>query len=101
MFRARILVRLRPSILDPQGKAVQHALASLGMDRVGAVRIGKYIEMNVAGNSRTAAQATAEEACRKLLANPVMEDFSLTLEKVGNVKSRARRPRRTSARRSP
>ncbi len=100
-YRATIVIRLRSSILDPQGKAVQHALESLGMGSIENVRIGKYIEMKVTGGSRGAAQATAEEACRRLLANPVMEDFSLALEKIGQRRSPGRRTNGSSSRRSP
>lgn len=76
MFIAKIRVTLRPSILDPQGKAVQHAIASLGAGTVTDVRIGKYIEARIDAPSEAEARRTAEEVCRKLLANPVMEDFA-------------------------
>jgi phosphoribosylformylglycinamidine synthase PurS subunit len=81
VYIAKIRVTLRPSILDPQGKAIQHAISSLGMDRVSDVRMGKYIEMKIASDDRAEADRIASEACRKLLANPVMEDFQYTLEK--------------------
>jgi len=80
-FRANIHITLRKSILDPQGKAVLHALQSLGMTPVQDVRIGKHIELSVDCVNEKEAAAVVEEACRKLLANPVMEDYSFTIEK--------------------
>jgi phosphoribosylformylglycinamidine synthase PurS subunit len=82
VYLAKIVVTLRRSILDPQGKAVHHAISSLGMPSVQEVRIGKYIEMKIEDDSPENARRVAEEACRKLLSNPVMEDYTLTLEKL-------------------
>jgi phosphoribosylformylglycinamidine synthase len=81
MYRAKIRVTLRPSILDPQGKAVEHAIASLGSGSVSDVRMGKYIELSINERSEPDARRVAEDVCRKLLANPVMEDFVFELEK--------------------
>lgn len=80
LFRAHIRVTLRPSILDPQGKAVEHAIAALGTTTVGNVRMGKYVELDVRESSEEAARRTTEEICRRLLANPVMEDVAFELE---------------------
>ena len=85
MFKADIHVTLRPSILDPQGKATQHALAHLGLGAVERVRMGKYIELWIAAESAEAAEAQATEACRKLLANEVMEDFTVAIQAVEEV----------------
>jgi phosphoribosylformylglycinamidine synthase len=82
MFRSKIRVTLRPSILDPQGKAVGHAVASLGIASVHDVRMGKYIEVLVDSPTEAEAAATTDTICRKLLANPVMEDFSFEIERV-------------------
>ena len=82
MYLAKINVTLRTSILDPQGKAVQHAIESLGMEGVRDVRMGKYVEMKIAAGDRAEAERITAEACRKLLANPVMENFHYTLEQV-------------------
>lgn len=82
VYRAKILINLRKSILDPQGKAVHHALGSLGLKNVQDVRIGKYIEMKIDSVSQEDAQRVTAEACTKLLANPVMEDFSFTVERI-------------------
>ncbi|HUL44349.1 MAG TPA: phosphoribosylformylglycinamidine synthase subunit PurS [Bacteroidota bacterium] len=82
LYLAKITVTLRKSILDPQGKAVHHALGSLGMTAVDDVRLGKYVEMKVNGSTREEAEQLTRQACSRLLANPVMEDFQFTLEKV-------------------
>ena len=82
LYLAKITVTLRKSILDPQGKAVHHALGSLGISAIDDVRLGKYVEMKVNGATREDAERLTREACSKLLANPVMEDFSFTLEKL-------------------
>lgn len=83
MYRSKIRVTLRPSILDPQGKAVEHAIGTLGVGVVRDVRMGKYIEMNVDADSEDDARRTTEDVCKKLLANPVMEDFIFEIERVG------------------
>lgn len=82
MVRSRIHVTLRPSILDPQGKAVAHAIGTLGVNGVSSVRMGKYVEVNFEGNDAAAARAATEEICKKLLANPVMEDYRFEVESV-------------------
>ena len=82
MYKAKINVTLRASILDPQGKAVHHALESLGYGAVEHVRMGKFVEMWIDEQTEEAAAAVARAACEKLLANPVMEDYSMVLEKV-------------------
>lgn len=79
MFKAIITVKLRPSILDPEGKAIAHALKSLDFEAISNVRVGKLIELQVAGSDRSAAEAAVDEACRKLLANTVMEDYTFEL----------------------
>jgi phosphoribosylformylglycinamidine synthase len=81
VFHSKILVTLRQSILDPQGKAVEHGAHSLGYERVRNVRIGKFVELNVDAASREEAEKITKEVSEKLLANPVMEDFSYTIEK--------------------
>lgn len=87
MYLAQIRVTLRPSILDPQGKAAQHALASLGFDAVERVRIGKYVEVRIDTDDAAEAERIARAACEKLLANPVMEDFSVEVEPLDAVAS--------------
>jgi phosphoribosylformylglycinamidine synthase len=82
MFKSRIIVQLRKSILDPQGKAVEHGVHSLGYQQAKNVRIGKFIEMEIDAANESEAGRMTEEVCKKLLANPVMEDFTYTIEKV-------------------
>lgn len=81
MYKAIINITLRPSILDPQGKAVHHALESLGNGTVERVRMGKYVEMWIDEDTEEGAERVARTACESLLANPVMEDFEIVLEK--------------------
>jgi phosphoribosylformylglycinamidine synthase len=76
-MRVRVLVRLKPGIMDVQGTAIERALAGLGFGGVGALRVGKVIELDVPGDDFAAAQARVEEMCRKLLVNPVLEDYSV------------------------
>jgi phosphoribosylformylglycinamidine synthase subunit PurS len=80
MFRARIHVTLRPSILDPQGKATREALRQLGHSSIDDVRMGKFVEISIAERDEATARAVAEEACKKLLANPVTENYHIELE---------------------
>jgi len=82
LFLAKITITLRKSILDPQGKAIHHALTSLGMTTVEDVRLGKHFEMKLSGSDRQEAERITTEACRKLLANSVMEDFTFSLEQL-------------------
>lgn len=81
MYKASINITLRQSILDPQGKATQHALQELGYGSISRVRMGKFVELWVDADSEEAAASVVTEACEKLLSNPVMEDFTFTLEK--------------------
>ncbi len=76
MFLAKIRVTLRPSILDPQGKAVAHAIGTLNVGPVQDVRMGKYVEMKIQAPSEVEARRITEDVCKKLLANPVMEDYT-------------------------
>lgn len=80
MYHSKILVTLRQSILDPQGKAVEHGMHSLGYGMVRNVRIGKFVELDVDARTREEAETITKEVSQKLLANPVMEDFSFTIE---------------------
>jgi phosphoribosylformylglycinamidine synthase PurS subunit len=73
----RVLVRLKPGIMDVQGTAVQRALVGLGFGDLRALRIGKVIEMDLEAPSHEGARARAEEMCKRLLANPVLEDYEI------------------------
>lgn len=83
MYKALVNVTLRKSILDPKGKAAREALHSLGYQSVADVRIGKFIELNINASSSEEAESVAKDACSKLLANEVMEDFTIEIKKVG------------------
>ena len=74
-MKARVTVTLKSGVLDPQGKAIGHALGQLGFAGVGEVRQGKFIEIELAETDLAKAKAAAEDMCRKLLANTVIEDF--------------------------
>jgi phosphoribosylformylglycinamidine synthase subunit PurS len=76
MYRAVITVTLRSSILDPQGKTIEQSLHQLGYNTVKGVRMGKHIELLVDESSEEAARDVVERISSKLLANPVMEDYS-------------------------
>jgi len=79
-MKAKVHVTLKQGVLDPQGKAVQHALAALGFTGVGDVRQGKFIELDIAETDPAKAKAQVEEMCKKLLANTVIENYAIDLE---------------------
>ena len=79
-MKATVTVMLKPGVLDPQGKAIGHALATLGFSGVGDVRAGKVIELELAETDPARARAAAEEMARKLLANTVIESFRVAVE---------------------
>jgi phosphoribosylformylglycinamidine synthase len=87
MYKAKITVLLRPAILDVQGKAVESALHNLGYAGVEHVRMGKSVTMDVNASNESEAKRIVEEACQKLLSNPIIEDFSFQLEAVTNGKA--------------
>lgn len=78
-LRARVTVMLKDGVLDPQGRAIGQALHTLGFGNVGEVRAGKVIELTLAETDPQAAQAAAEAMARKLLANQVIERFSVEI----------------------
>jgi len=79
MIKARVFVMPKTGVLDPQGKAIGHALGTLGFEGVGEVRTGKVIELELAETDPAAAKAAAEAMARKLLANTVIESFRVEL----------------------
>ncbi|MFQ5824855.1 MAG: phosphoribosylformylglycinamidine synthase subunit PurS [bacterium] len=79
MVVAKILVTLKNGILDPQGKTVKHALENLGFDQIYEVRMGKLIQLKFNDVTKKEAERITTEACKKLLANPVIEDFKFEL----------------------
>lgn len=78
-MKARVVVTLKDGILDPQGKAIEGALKSLGIAGIDSVRQGKIFEIEVATTDRTAATGLLRGACEKLLANQVIENFQVEL----------------------
>lgn len=76
-MKARVLVTLKRSVLDPQGQAVTRALGSLGFDEVKGVRLGKVIEVDLDPKDPAAARARVEQMCEKLLANTVIEEYRI------------------------
>ena len=76
-MKVRVLVRLKPGILDVQGAAVKRALGGLGFTDVADVRVGKVIELEVDAASAAEARARVDAMCRKLLANPILEDYAI------------------------
>jgi phosphoribosylformylglycinamidine synthase subunit PurS len=78
-FVAEIKIMPLKELLDPQGKAVMGALSNLGIKSINDVRIGKHIQLNMEANSAEEARVIAEEAAQKLLANPVMEEFFISI----------------------
>jgi len=77
--KARVHVTLKNGVLDPQGKAIQHALSALGFAGVDDVRQGKFIELELAEADEAKARAAVEEMCKKLLANTVIENYAIDL----------------------
>jgi phosphoribosylformylglycinamidine synthase len=75
--KVRVLIRLKPGILDVQGAAVKRALDGLGFTGIADLRVGKVVEVDVDAASAADARARVDEMCRKLLANPILEDYSL------------------------
>ena len=79
-MKARVHISLKSEVLDPQGKAIGNALKGLGFSRVGEVRQGKLIELELADSDPAAARARVEEMCRQLLSNPVIENYAIEIE---------------------
>lgn len=79
MPKVKVYVTLKPTLLDAQGRVVQTALENLGHTNVESVRIGKYIEVEIAENGRKLDEQV-DEICRKLLANPVIEDYRFEVQ---------------------
>ena len=82
MYLAKVYVTLKPTVNDPQGLTVRGGLHTLGFESVKSVRVGKYMEIKVEETDRAKAEEQVQEMCRKLLANPVIEDFRFELEEV-------------------
>jgi phosphoribosylformylglycinamidine synthase PurS subunit len=79
-MRVKIFISFKEGVLDPQGKAVERSLHSLGYEEVRDVRMGKYLEIELEASSCEAAAARVREMCDKLLANPVIEDYRFEIQ---------------------
>ena len=82
-FLARVYVTLRPVVNDPPGLAIRGGLHSLGFAEVETVRAGKFIQIRLDANDEAGAKGRVDEMCRKLLANPVIEDYTFEVEPAG------------------
>lgn len=78
-MKARVVVTLKTGVLDPQGKAIEGALKSLGVEGVASVRQGKVFDVEFAGADRAKAEAALKDACEKLLANTVVENYRVEI----------------------
>ena len=76
-YTFEVLVRLRPGLLDPQGKAVEGSLPAMGWTNVSGVRVGRHVELTIEAEDEAAARAQVQEMARRLLSNPVIEDFQV------------------------
>ena len=79
-MKARVTVTLKTGVLDPQGKAIEGALKSLGIDGVASVRQGKVFDVEMAGSDKALAETALKNACEKLLANTVIENYRVEIE---------------------
>lgn len=86
MYSAKIRITLRKSILDPQGKAVEHSIQSLGYKNIKDTRVGKFVELKIDASSENEAKNVTDEICSKLLANPVMEDYDFEIQSMNGAK---------------
>ncbi len=79
-MKAKIHVTLKSGILDPQGKAIEHALDSLGFKNTANVRVGKYMELDLKESDQAKAEAEVKQMCEKLLANTIVEEYRYELQ---------------------
>jgi phosphoribosylformylglycinamidine synthase subunit PurS len=80
IVKAKIHVTLKPGILDPQGKAIEHALETLGFNSASHVRVGKYMELELQESAKDKAEAQVKAMCEKLLANTIIEEYRYELQ---------------------
>ena len=80
ILKAKIIITPKKAVVDPQGKTVQNALAHMGYQGVGAVHVGKYLEIELAGADTETARKQIDDACHKILSNPVIEDYRFEIE---------------------
>ena len=95
-MRANVYITLKPGLLDAQGKTVKSALESLGFKGVKSVRMGKYIEVELAHGSNASARRDVERMCKKLLANPVVETYRVDVVRGSGLGARGKSGRPTA-----
>jgi phosphoribosylformylglycinamidine synthase len=79
-MKAKIIITPKKAVLDPQGKTVQNALAHMGYTEIGEVHVGKFLEIELTGADKEKARKQVDEACHRLLSNPVIEDYRFEIE---------------------
>jgi phosphoribosylformylglycinamidine synthase len=79
-MKAKIIITPKKAVVDPQGKTVQNALAHMGYGGIGAVHVGKYLEIDLADDDPATARQWINEACHKILSNPIIEDYRFEIE---------------------
>ena len=79
-MKAKIIITPKKAVLDPQGKTVQNALAHMGFSGIGAVHVGKYLEIELGTGDKEVVRKQIDDACHKILSNPVIEDYRFELE---------------------
>ena len=84
MYLAKVFIRLKPTVSDPQGQTIQSGLRQLGFDSVESVRAGKYMEVRLDEDDEESAGRKVRDMCEKLLANPIIEDYTFDLEFVSS-----------------
>jgi phosphoribosylformylglycinamidine synthase len=80
LMKAKIIITPKKAVLDPQGKTVQNALEHMGYTGIGSVHVGKYLEIELAGSDKETARKQIDDACHKILSNPVIEDYRFEIE---------------------
>ena len=80
IMKAKIIITPKKAVVDPQGKTVQGALEHMGYKSIGAVHVGKYLEIEMNGSDKEAARRQIDDACHKILSNPVIEDYRFEIE---------------------
>lgn len=81
-YSAKIYITLRDGILDVQGKTVEHALHSISFNSLSDVKIGKYIRLSAEAENAEGAKSIIDDACKQLIANPIIEDYKIDLEEI-------------------
>jgi phosphoribosylformylglycinamidine synthase len=79
-MKAKIIITPKRAVVDPQGKTVQGALEHMGYKGIGAVHVGKFLEIELTGTDKEAARKAIDDACHKILSNPVIEDYRFEIE---------------------